>query len=368
MFRKHPFYLRSTIILFGLILFVYVLFTLRIILVPVAFGLLLAMLLNPIVNRFRQARLPRALAISVALLMAIILLAIMGFFLSMQVAGLSSQLPLLKKRMLDLAAQLQIEVARRFHYDIAQQNALMGEARAGASPMIAHTFMTIVGGVEVVLLTPLYSFLFLYYNELILNFLYEVFARENSAEVGVVLTQTKGAIQSYMVGLLLEALIVATLNSTALVILGVPYAILLGVCGAIVNILPFVGGVLSILLPILIATVTKDGFGTQIGIIGAYAVIQFVDNHFLIPYIVSSRVKINALCSIIIVLLGGAVWGISGMFLSIPFLGVLKIVFDRIPDLKPWGKLLGTEIPTRNRGYPWVRKKKAEEAVRKTNV
>jgi predicted PurR-regulated permease PerM len=61
-------------------------------------------------------------------------------------------------------------------------------------------------------------------------------------------------------------------------------------------------------------------------------------------------VKINALISIIAVLLGGAVWGISGMFLSIPFIGILKIIFDRIDELKPWGKLLGDEIPTRHPG------------------
>jgi predicted PurR-regulated permease PerM len=85
-------------------------------------------------------------------------------------------------------------------------------------------------------------------------------------------------------------------------------------------------------------------------VITAYLVIQFIDNHFLMPYIVSSKVKINALISIIIVLLGGAVWGIPGMFLSIPFMGILKIIFDRIPELKPWGRLLGYEVPTRHKG------------------
>jgi len=94
-----------------------------------------------------------------------------------------------------------------------------------------------------------------------------------------------------MVGLLLEALIVATLNSIALLILGVRYAILLGVIGAILNVLPYIGGIIAIALPLIIATITKDGFHTQLGIIVAYLVIQFIDNQFLIPYIVSSKVK-----------------------------------------------------------------------------
>jgi predicted PurR-regulated permease PerM len=110
----------------------------------------------------------------------------------------------------------------------------------------------------------------------------------------------------------------------------------------------------AVLLPLLIATVTKSGFSTQVAIIICYLVIQFIDNHFLVPYIVSSKVKINALISIVVVLMGGLLWGIAGMFLSIPFVGILKIVFDRVPELKPWGRLLGDDVPTRHKGEIWT--------------
>ncbi|MEO8820179.1 MAG: AI-2E family transporter, partial [Ginsengibacter sp.] len=161
------------------------------------------------------------------------------------------------------------------------------------------------------------------------------------------------AIQSYMVGLLIEAIIIAILNSAALFILGVQYALLLGIIGALLNVLPYIGGIIAIILPILIATVTKDGYSAQIGIIIAYSIIQFIDNHILVPRIVSSQVKINALVTLIIVLLGGSIWGISGMFLSVPFIAVLKIIFDRVDGLKPWGKLLGSEVPVLHKGQIW---------------
>jgi predicted PurR-regulated permease PerM len=121
--------------------------------------------------------------------------------------------------------------------------------------------------------------------------------------------------------------------------------------------LPYIGGLIAIALPVLMATVTKDGYSTQLGVIAAYLVIQFIDNNILVPRIVSSKVQINALISIIVVLLGGALWGISGMFLSIPFIAVLKIVFDRIDDLKPWGKLFGDTVPTRSIGQIWLRRR-----------
>ena len=119
------------------------------------------------------------------------------------------------------------------------------------------------------------------------------------------------------------------------------------------------------LFPILVATATQDGFHTQFWVIVSYIIIQFVDNHFLVPYIVASKVKINALVSIVIVLLGGALWGISGMFLSIPILGVLKIIFDRLPEMKAWGNLIGKEVPTKRRGrlIPLRRKKQVVEEL-----
>ncbi len=144
---------------------------------------------------------------------------------------------------------------------------------------------------------------------------------------------------------MIETSIIAALNSAALLILGVKYGLLLGVIGAILNLIPYIGGLIAIILPVLISFITKDGITTPLLIVGAYMLIQFADNNIIVPRIVSSKVSVNALISILIVLLGGTLWGVSGMFLSIPFVAVLKIIFDRIDELKPWGKLLGDKMP-----------------------
>ena len=156
----------------------------------------------------------------------------------------------------------------------------------------------------------------------------------------------------------------AKVVSTVLLILGVRYAILLGFLGGILNMLPYIGGIIAIALPVLIATVTKDGYSTQLGIIIGYLIIQFIDNNIIFPRFVSIKVQINALVSIIVVLLGNALWGISGMFLSIPFLAVLKIIFDRVDDLKPWGRLFGDEVPIRHMGQVWGRNKSKRRIIK----
>lgn len=351
MLKKYPFYLRATVILFGLILCSYALANLSEILIPFSFALFLAILLNPLTDLLMRWKIPKVPAIALSLLIAIIVIAAIWYFLANQIMHFTDQMPVLEKKATELMSRLQQYLVREFDIPMAKQHQYLQEAKAGITPLIGRTLGTVVGTLTVIFLLPVYTFLLLYYKSLILNFLYEIFAEENAEEVSTVLRQVKGAIQSYMYGLLLEGLIVASLNTIALFLLGVPYAILLGVLGAILNVLPFIGGILAALLPMAIALITKDGLNIEIGIAISYIVIQFTDNHFLIPYIVSSKVKINALISIIAVLLGGAVWGLSGMFLSIPFIGILKIIFDRIPEMKPWGHLLGTEVLTRRRKF-----------------
>lgn len=343
--KKYPFYIKFTTILLGLTLLIIVLTTLKDIFIPLAFSVLIAILLNPIVNFLQQRKVNNILAICLAILLAFLIMAGVMYFLSSQIINFGDELPAFKQKLGKMFADLQNWLQRDIGVPVAKQNQWLEEAQTGLKPVVTRSLGTVLGSLSLAFLVPVYVFLFLYYKKLMVCFLHDVFKSTNNKEIDVMLHSSKGAVQQYMVGLLLEALIVAIMNSAALFILGVKYALLLGIIGAILNMLPYIGGVIAIALPVLIATVTKDGYSTQIGVVIAYLVIQFIDNHFLIPWVVSSKVKINALISIVVVFFWGYFWGISGMFLSIPITGVLKIIFDRIPELKPWGNLLGDETP-----------------------
>lgn len=356
--RDQPFYLQSTVVLFGLICLFYVFWVLDDILIPLAFAAFLSVLLNPLCSKLQQKGVPRVLSIIIALIVALVVVAALLYFLSMQMMQFKDALPMLKERLLAIYADAKHYISTRFDIPEQKQDKAVMDALRGSQSMVGQTLFGVLGVVGIVLLLPVYMFFILFYKPLILNFLYEVFAEENSDKVAEVLLETKSAIQSYIVGLLLETLVVAIMNSAALLLLDVQYGILIGTIGALLNLIPYLGGIVAIALPVLMATITKDGYGTQLGVIGAYMVIQFIDNNILVPRLVSSKVQINALMSIIIVLLGNQLWGLSGMFLSIPFAAVLKIVFDRIEPLKPWGKLLGDSIPTRHMGERWRMRKR----------
>ncbi|MDB5010152.1 MAG: family transporter [Mucilaginibacter sp.] len=365
--KEYPFYLKATVILFGLILLVYVLSVLGNILIPFSFAILIAILLNPLCSLL-QRRFPKLLSVIITLLTAIIVLGIILYFLTTQIAQFGEAVPALKHKLEGLIDSIENWILLHFGIATEKQVAFIKKLLNSSEALIGSTLGTVIGTLNLVFIIPVYVFLMLFYKTLILNFLYEVFSEEHSQRVGEILRETKTAIQSYIVGLLIEMIIVSILNSTALLILGVKYAILLGFMGAILNMLPYIGGIIAIALPVLMATVTQDGYSTQLGIIIAYLIIQFIDNNIIFPRFVSIKVQINALISIVSIFMGNALWGISGMFLSIPFLAVLKIIFDRIDDLKPWGKLLGDSVPVRHMGQVWGGRKKRAVEVSKVEI
>jgi predicted PurR-regulated permease PerM len=353
--KEYPLYIKVPAILIGLIAAVYILFVLNDILVPVAFSVLIAILLNPLYVKF-EAIMPKVPAILLTLLVAILALAGLFYFLSTQISVFLESLPLLKQKFAVLMQQLQHWTKSHFGIDIQKQVSALTAGVSNGGNMITSAVTPVLSLVSVILLIPTYVYLLLYYKPLILDFLFQLFSEKHSLRVAEILSETKTAVQSYMQGLMIETAIVSALNSIAFLIIGVPSAVVLGVIGGILNLIPYIGGLVALALPLLMVTITRDGFSAQLWVTATYLLIQFIDNNLLVPMVVSKKVQINALMSIIIVLLGGALWGVSGMFLSIPLIGVLKIIFDRIDDLKPWGHLLGDEIPIEHIGLVWQKR------------
>jgi predicted PurR-regulated permease PerM len=354
--KEYPFYLKATVILIGLYYLVTIFNLLQGILIPFAFAVLFAILLNPLYNWLLRFKFPRPLAVLVTVLSGIGFFALIGYLLSSQVSQFSQSFPVLKVRFGQMTDGLEHWISQQFGVSIQKQIAFIKSALDSGQAAIGSIIGTVFGTLSLVLIIPIYMFMLLLYKNLILNFLYEVFSEHNTEKVGEVLKQTKSAIQSYIVGLLIEMIMVSTLNSLALFIIGVKYAILLGVIGGIINILPYIGGFVSILLPVLIAIVTKNGYSAPLEVIVSYLAIQFVDSNIIFPRFVSVKVQINALVSLVAVFLGNMMWGIAGMFLMLPMVAVLKIIFDRVDDLKPWGKILGDEIPVHHMGQVWGRR------------
>lgn len=343
-----PQYQKLSIIMLGLVALFYALSFAEPIIVPFLFALLLAMLLNPVVNFMSRMRLPRVLGIAISVLLAMVALGGLGYFIVTQASHFSETMPQLKEKLDALMtdgqrwAQETFNMRRSEVKDAVEKVKDEGMAKGGT--MLGQTLTTVGTLFAFFFLLPVFTFLLLLYKRLLLTFISKLFPAEEQAAVGDVLGQTKGVVQSYLMGLIMEAGIVTVLNWVGLMLIGVEYALLLAVIGAVLNLIPYIGMIIATILPMVIALATLEP-SAALWVLGLYAFVQFLDNNFIVPKVVASRVELNALVSILVVMIGGAVWGIPGMFLSIPVTAMLKVVFDRVPGLEPFGYVLGDDDP-----------------------
>jgi predicted PurR-regulated permease PerM len=210
---------------------------------------------------------------------------------------------------------------------------------------IGQTIMSVGSALVVLFVIPVYVFLILFYKPLLLDFFHQLFGADHKTTVSEIINQTKTVIQKYLSGLIIEIIIIAVLNTAGLMILGIEYALLLGIIGALLNVIPYIGGIVAVALPMIIALITKDSPMYALYVLAIYYAIQLIDNNYIVPKIVASKVKVNALVSIVVIFAFGALWGIPGMFLSIPITAIFKVICDRIESLKPVGFLLGDTMP-----------------------
>ncbi|MDO9254869.1 MAG: AI-2E family transporter [Bacteroidales bacterium] len=346
---KIPFYAKTTIFFVGLFALITMLYIAQSIIVPLVFAIIVAIVLHPVVNFFVRLHSNRVVAISISLLITIVLIAGLGILIYSQASTFSESWPVLVEKFTKAFNQSITWSSGYLDISPRKIHAWITETKSdflnNSSSAIGQTLVGVGNALVILFLIPVYIFLILFYEPLLLDFIRKLFGEDNKSQVSEIVTKTKTVIQRYLIGLVIEAVIVAIMEIAALLILGIEYALLLGILGALLNVIPYIGGLVAVALPMMIALATKDSAWYAVYVLVIYYIIQLIDNNYIVPKIVASKVKINALFSIIVVIAGNALWGIPGMFLSIPLLAIVKLIFDHVEQLKPWGFLLGDTMP-----------------------
>jgi len=346
---KLPGYLKVSILLTGLAVLIAMLYIGRSIFVPVVFATILAIVLHPVVNFFVDKRVNRVIAIIITLTFTVLVILAFGALLLSQATRLSDSLPFLADKFTEMINQAIVWISG--YFDINSQKLAdwvlktRSELVDTGTAAIGNTLVSIGNLLVLIFLIPVYVFMLLFYHSILIEFIHRLFSLGQQSKVSQLVSKTKKLIQQYLIGLIIEAGIMAVLNTTALLIMGIEYALLLGIIGALLNMIRVIGGIVAVAMPMIVALITKDSAWYPIYVLIVYSMIQFVDNNYILPKVVASKVKLNALFSLLAVFVGAAIWGIPGMFISIPMLAVVKLICDNVETLKPWGFLLGDTMP-----------------------
>lgn len=326
--------LASLILYFGKTLFI-----------PLSFSLLIGFILYPICKWMETKGIKKGIAIIISILGVTLLAGAIIYLLFAQFSEFLQEWQSLRAKLTETINQISLFVTDRFNISIEKQTAFINNTISNsgsqAFSILRNTAYSVSESLFFLLMIPVFSALILFHRHMLSKALYELFPPERKNTIHEILIETIHAYYNFIKGMLLVYLIVGLLNSIGLLIIGIPHPFLFGFIASILTFIPYVGIMISSLLPIAVSWITYNSIWHPLGVIVVFSIVQALEAYIIFPFAVGSRLKINTLVIIIVVIVGGILWGAAGMILFIPFISIVKLIAERTPSLKTLSVLLG---------------------------
>ncbi|WP_158826004.1 AI-2E family transporter [Mucilaginibacter lacusdianchii] len=342
-----PYLSRTLRILTLFLLSVVLLYLAAPVLIPLTFGAVLAMLLIPVSRWLENKGLNRVLSSFLSIFFFLILVAALVALLQWQIGDLVKDFSKIEAQLRSLLGQVKDYVYEKFGVSGRQQQQILQEQQSGgmekAAGIALSTLTSFFGLVVDTVLVMVYVFLFIYFRSHFKNFVLRLVAVENRLTAEKIIYRSTRVTQQYLTGLGMMIVLLWVMYGIGFSIVGIKNAVFFAILCGILEIVPFAGNITGTAITVLIALGQGGNSNLVVGVLITYAIVQFVQTYVLEPLVVGNQVNINPLFTILIIVVGEAVWGIAGMVLAIPVLGMFKVMCDYIEPLKPYGYLIGAQ-------------------------
>lgn len=319
----------------------------RDVLIPLSFAVLISFVLYPACAWMEGKGAGRFTAILIFISILVILGLLLAALLVNQFLAFAEEWPALHLKINKSIDELSAFLAEVFGVSRDEQKNIVTRMsdQSGSSVLLflRNTVSASAVSAVVLFLIPVYSILILYYRRYWMRILYRLFPEEKAESLRRILGLTIKTYYNFIKGMALVYLIVGILNSVGLLLLGIPHPFLFGFIASILTFVPYVGIIVGSLLPISMAWITYDSLWYPLGVVGIFTFVQYLEANVIFPLAVSSRLNVNTLVMLIAIFTGGILWGMAGMILFVPFVGIAKLVADYNPDWKTLSMILGME-------------------------
>ncbi len=318
-------------------------------LIPVVTSALLAMLLVPVCRKLESWKISRALAAALSVLVTLSVVVGVIYVLTHELVLMGKDLTTIGDGLSRALEKVQVYLSEHFHLSIAQQRAYLQDQIATwtnvAGKQISGIFFSVVSVLGNLLIITVYTVLMLIYRsrskQFVLQLVHRYAGDENLANAQHIVEKITMVSSRYVGGVFLVVLILSVTYFIGLTIIGIENALFFAIIAALINIIPYIGSVAGGAIVVAYTLITRDTLTVPIITTVFFTVVQQLDSYVLTPKITGGQVHLSPLFTIMVLLLGGMVWGAAGMILFIPLLGVIKVVFDNVESLKPYGYLIG---------------------------
>lgn len=313
--------------------------------VPLSFALFVSFILQPFCGFLEKKGWGRVPAIITGLMLITLFISVLLFILYLQFKNFTSEWSLLSAKLTRLLADIKefVNVSLGIPKEQVDEwfHGVITSIANNTFSMIEGTVVSLMVNVVMLVLIPIYAFLILFYRANLVEVLYSLFPSAQRQKVAEVVRMAIHTYYQFIKGMAVVYLAVGVLNSAGLWMLGVPHPFLFGFLTAIMTFIPYVGIIVASLLPITYAWITYGSVWYPLGVIGIFTFVQYLEANVIFPWAVSQRLELNTLVTLMVIVIGGILWGPAGMILFVPFAAILKLIADKMEGWEPLSKFLG---------------------------
>ena len=315
-------------------------------LVPFVIAALLAMLILPLSVKLER-KMKKALAILISISVLLVALSIIISVFAWQISDISDKAPQIQKNISEKIQELRTFATNSLGIPRQQQQKIIKEQQQSSSgkmsTLLTGVFTSFGSFLTNFIIVMVYIFLFLLYRNRFQQFVLKQVPQQEQQNAKEIMHEVRQVAQKYLTGLSIMIVCLWILYSIGFTIAGVDNAIFFAILCGLLEIVPFVGNLIGVSFTLLMSLAQGGETSMIIAILITYAVVQFFQTYLLEPMVVGKNISINPVFTIVGLVGGELLWGLPGMILALPILGIIKIICDRIEPLKPYGFLIGDE-------------------------
>lgn len=356
--------------------------------VTLIMAIVVAFILEPLVNLLMRIRLPRALASFVVCVVALMILYLVGLGFYAQVVSLYRNLPAYSSRIAELvdAVALRVDEMEKSTYRLVVPRRIQDREKQAESPpkelapasrqvprrrsaeppapvtppvqevrilqertVLLDFIFAHLGSVYDILLmvsfVPFLVYFMLSWRDHVYNAFVQLFEGQAQVVANKSLEGIAGMVRGFVVGNFALGLFLALISSLLFWVLKLPYPLLIGPLSGFLSMVPYVGLPLAMVPPLFSALPIYRTMPPYLLVGSCVAVLHLLALNLLYPKVVGSRVHLNPLVVTVALMMWGVLWGAVGLILAIPLTAAIKAVCDNVGSLQPYGRLLGDRLP-----------------------
>jgi predicted PurR-regulated permease PerM len=319
----------------------------RNIFIPISFALLISFILYPVCAWLERKGIGRLSAILIPLSVLILIGLLVVALLVYQFVGFMDEWPIIQDKLMHAVNAFRQTLNEAFGLSLTNQQLVFSKMTEQSGSMLMSLFRNTLSAsafsLLLLILIPIYAVLILFYRHTWMKVLGRLFPTERTESLHRMISLTIQSYYNFIKGMAIVYLAVGVLNSIGLLLLGVPHAILFGFIVAILTFIPYVGIIIGSLLPIAMAWITYDSMWYPVGVVAIFTFVQYLEANVIFPLAVSNKLNVNTLVMLLAIFAGGVLWGMAGMILFVPFVGIAKLIADHNPTWKTLSMILGSE-------------------------